>query len=305
MSKGVSPCAQDTESHSGSAAGFLPSRWPEWVEEKRTDDALSASAYEAAGPACRAAIKTATALFMHHEAPTREIIHEERCDRMSGFSSFRTVFPAPWAIVAFPPGYCAAARLLGALMPAITCAVPLIAAVCVGGEPTPQLLATLDLAGVNDIFSLSAAELSALIEETQPGPGRLVLLHTGELDTLRIQARSLHVPVFEERRPPVVTIPRPEIFDLDVLRFAQGRLPVERAMDSPSPASPDVLYASREAVRSHCLAAVHGKFSLGMAPLALAPGCEGFWLHRGLEPNFFLAHRVGFTLEDADTGGLF
>jgi len=127
--------------------------WPAWIERKRIDDALTAEAYEKAGPTCRAAIKTATAMFMRYDAPAREVVHEERTDPSSGFWRSRTVFPAPWAVVAFTPEYTAAARLLGAVMPAIITGVPLIAAVCVGGIPSEPLLTALDLAGIEDIFS--------------------------------------------------------------------------------------------------------------------------------------------------------
>ena len=175
--------------------------WPAWIERKRIDDALSAEAYEKAGPTCRAAIKTATAMFMRYDAPAREVVHEERSDPSSGFWRSRTVFPAPWAVVAFTPDYTAAARLLGAVMPAIITGVPLIAAVCVGGIPSEPLLTALDLAGIEDIFSLSDVELSALLEETQPGPGRLVLLHTGRLDTLRLPARNGALPQLPSRVP--------------------------------------------------------------------------------------------------------
>ena len=268
--------------------------WPDWIEARRVDDTLRAAAYENVGPACRAAIKTATALYLRYDEPIREILHESRCDAVSGFWRTRTIFPAPWAVIAFPPGYTAAARLLGALMPAIVAGVPLIAAVCVDGTPAESLLATLELAGVEDVLTLSTAEICALLEETQPGPGRLVLLHKGELDALERQARVLHIPVFAERTPPSITITRPDLFDLDVLRFAQGAIPVNLALESPAPEAPDVLYASSEAVRSHCMADAAAPFSLGMAPLALAPGCEGFWLHHRLGRTFFLSHRVGF-----------
>ena len=75
---------------------------------------------------------------------------------------------------------------------------------------------------------------------------------------------------------------------------------MQTALESPAPDVPDVLYSSPESVKSHCLAGARAQFSLGMAPLALAPGCEAFWLHHGLGRSFFLSHRVGFGLrEDA------
>ncbi|MDO5537604.1 MAG: hypothetical protein Q4F72_08760 [Desulfovibrionaceae bacterium] len=277
--------------------------WPDWVVDRRVPDEVCARAYENAGHLCRAAVKTAMAMYFRYDEPMREVLHESRGDPMSGFWRSRTVFPAPWAVIAVTPRYTASARLLAALMPAIMCGVPQIACVCVDGSPSEQTLVTCELAGIGSVLTLSLAELCALLEETQPGPGRLVLLHEGDLDLVRTQARSLHVPCYEERRPPVLTIPRPEIFDLDVLRFAQGEQPVSRALHSPAPQAPDVLYASAEAVRNHCLASTHAPFSLGMAPLALAPGCEGFWLHHGLGRSFFLAHRVGFGLDRAICAG--
>lgn len=279
------------------AGRLAQAEWPEWIGPHLVPDEAFAAAYEVAGPECRAAIKTAMGMYFRYDEPRREILHENRSDPLSGFWRSRTVFPAPWAVFAVTPAYASSARLLAALMPAILCGVPQIACVCVDGEPSGPVLATCELAGVNTMLTLSLAELCALLEETQPGPGRLVLLHDGNLDLVRTQARTLHVPCFEERRAPVLTIPRPELFNLDVLRFAQGRQPVDRALHSPAPAAPDVLYGSAEAVRSHCLASSHALFSLGMAPLALAPGCEGFWLHHGLGRSFFLAHRVGFGLD--------
>ena len=271
--------------------------WPSWAEGRRVDDTVCARAYESAKPGARAAIKTAMAMYFCYDEPAREVVHESREDDLSGFWRSRTVFPAPWAVLAVTPDYRAAARLLAAVMPAVISGVKKIACVCVDGVPSNECLVTLELAGVADIFSLSAAELSALLEETQPGPGRLVLLHKGELDIIQHQARTLHIPCFEERSAPVLTIPRPELFDLDVLRFAQGEGCVTRALHSPAPQAPDVFYASEEAVKTHCLARQHSRFSLGMAPLALAPGCEGFWLHHGLGRSFFLAHRVGFGMK--------
>ena len=272
--------------------------WPAWLEGRRIEDGLCADAYEAAGPGARAAVKTAIAMFLKYSGSSAEVVHEERTDRLAGFWRSRTVFPAPWALVAFTPNYAAAARMLGAVMPAVCAGVSLIGCACIGGAPAGPVLAALELAGIEDIFTLTEAEASALLEETQPGPGRLVLLHSGRLDTLRQQAGALHVPVFEERRPPSITITRPELFDLEVLRFAQGRQPVQTALESPAPDVPDVLYSSPESVKSHCLAGARAQFSLGMAPLALAPGCEAFWLHHGLGRSFFLTHRVGFGLRE-------
>ena len=279
-----------------STENLARTEWPAWTKDHLVSEDRMGEAYEALDPAARAAVKTAMAMYFRYDEPAREILHEQRNDPLSGFWRTRTVFCAPWAVIAVTPAYTASARLLAALMPAILCGVPQTACVCVDGEPSDPVLATCELAGIDTVLKLSLAELCALLEETQPGPGRLVLLHEGELDMVRRQARGLGVPCFEERRSPVLTILRPELFNLDVLRFAQGEKAVFRALNSPDAATPDVLYASDEAVRNHTLTSAASLFSLSQAQLALAPGCEGFWLHHGLGRSFFLTHRAGFGM---------
>ena len=46
-------------------------RWPEWAEEARLDDELTAKAYEATPPSCRAALKTGLALAHMHFGQVR------------------------------------------------------------------------------------------------------------------------------------------------------------------------------------------------------------------------------------------
>ncbi|MDR2573019.1 MAG: hypothetical protein LBC94_01515 [Desulfovibrio sp.] len=267
-------------------------RWPDWAEKYRLDDALSEQAYEATPPRCRTALKSALALaFMHFgQSPGRT--RESRADAHLGYWRQTTAFPAPWALVAFTPHYTAAARLAAACVPAHLAGVPLLGAVCVGGHPSPQALVTLDLSGVENIFTLlDAAALCALLEESQPGPGRLALLHEGELDSARHAARALGVPCFEERRSPALVLPEPAAFDLEVLSFAQGKA-LEQALEPAHPVTPTALYLASEAARGHCR---HHRCGPHHADsLALSPGCECFWLHAGLTPDFFRVSRLAF-----------
>ncbi|MBS6829852.1 MAG: hypothetical protein KH208_08290 [Desulfovibrio sp.] len=248
-------------------------RWPEWAEEARLDDELTAKAYEATPPSCRAALKTGLALAHMHFGQSLGCLREERRDGHLGFWRHRASFPAPWAVLAFTPEYAAAARLTAACVPALLANVPLVGAVCVGGMPHGAALVSLELSGVEDIFRLDDAGLCALLEESQPGPGRLVLLHKGELDSVAHTARVLGLPCYEERRAPALILPEPEAFDLDILCLHKDLLP--------------------EAARGHCRAHRHGPFRY-TGSLALSPGCEGFWLHEGLTPDFFTVSRQAF-----------
>ncbi|WP_165175587.1 hypothetical protein [Desulfovibrio sp. ZJ369] len=267
--------------------------WPDWAEDARLDDDLAAQAYEATPPACRAALKSGLALAHMHFGQSPGSLRQERRDNHLGFWRHTAVFPAPWAVIAFTPAYAAAARLAAACVPALLAGVPLVAAVCVGGCPSREALVSLELTGVEDIFTLEAAALRALLEEeSQHGPGRLVLLHNGDLDDTSRLARTMGLPCYEERCPPTLLLPNPEAFDPDVLAFAQGEA-LQQAPQARHPARPAAWYCNEKAARAHCNDSPHDPFSFA-GPLALAPGCEGFWLHDGLTPDFFTVTRLAF-----------
>ncbi|MDR2850655.1 MAG: hypothetical protein LBV65_01230 [Desulfovibrio sp.] len=266
--------------------------WPRWTDTARLDDSLSAQAFEATPPACKAAIKTGLALAHMYFGQPAGHSHTERSSAHRGFWQHTDSFPAPWAVVAFTPDYTAAARLAAACAPALLAGVPRICAVCVGGAPSNAALVCLDLSGVEDIFLLDMPKLSALLEECQPSPGRLVLLHNGELDNA--PARVLGIPCYEERWQPPLALPDPEAFDLQTLAFAHGRA-LENALEPvcQSSVAPAALYLKANAAQKHCRTQRPGQF-YSMAPLTLAPGCEGFWLHNGLTPDFFRVERLAF-----------
>lgn len=268
--------------------------WPQWAEAARLDDALAAAAYEATPAHLRAAVKTGLALaHMHFGESTTSQRNEVRNAHL-GFWRRSIAHPAPWAVVAFTPAYAAAARLAAACMPALLGGVPLLGAVCVGGTPSSNALVTLELAGVEDIFVMDSAGLCTLLEETQPGPGRLVLLHRGELDAVTGAARALELPCYEERRSPVLCLPKPDAFDLEALAFAQAEA-LEAALDAPLHLTPDATYLAPVAALGHCRERRTGPFPHNSAP-AITPGCEGFWLHPGLTPDFFRVQRQAFGL---------
>ena len=184
-------------------------------------------------------------------------------------------------------------------MPAQLAGVPLVGAVCVTDAPEqcaphPAALVSLELSGVEDVFALDQAGICRLLEECQPGPGRLVLLHHGELDAVARAAAALGLPCWQERRDPLLGLPQPDAFDLELLAFAQGSA-LEAALEPVDRRPPDALYLSPGAARSHWRERRGGPFPCSGAP-ALTPGCEGFWLHPGLDPDFFRVRRQAFGL---------
>ncbi len=296
-SHGSVPDARWPDGHQGP-------QWPQWAEDARLDDSLAANAYEATPPAYRAAIKTGLALAHMHFGSSTGHGRETRDDERLGFWREHEHHAAAWTVIAFPPSYAAAARLAAACMPPILADVPLVGAVCVGGTPHPSALVSLELSGVENIFVLDAPGLHALLEQCGPGPGRLLLLHAGELTQTAGFARTLGLPCWQEDQPPTLLLPptdaaemsdtgaEVQAFDVKALAFAQaGAHFVQNAAHS----KPDAQYVFyRPARHASCC---HKKSTQTGAPLlALTPGCEGFWLHPGLNPNFFRVHSLAFGL---------
>ena len=298
--------------------------WPQWVEEARLNDGLAAQAYEDTPAQWRAAIKTGLALAHMHFGSDPGRMWDMRSDGHLGFWRRCESHAAPWAIVAFTPAYAAAARLAAACIPAILAGVPLIGAVCVGGQPHRSALVSLELSGVEDIFVLDSPGLHRLLEESRPGPGRLVLLHAGELAPTVELARSMGLPCWQESHSPKLALVEAHTpvngqnladgdgrIDLEALYFAQAEaldtaasITGHMSTGGPNGAStplardlppPDALYlASGDRDQADI---PHGKvFSASGPGLTLTPGCEGFWLHPGLTPDFFRAHCLTFGM---------
>lgn len=292
------PCdgVEENEAESREAAP----QWPAQLEGFRVPDDVCAAAYEASLPQCRAAIKTGLALGMAHyeqERPSGGHCRRERRDARLGYWQSSGRHPAPWAILAFSPSYAAAARLAAVALCAQLAEIPLLGAVCVGGIPSGPVLTALELCGVEDIFCMDPADLCALLEEL-PAPGRLALLHAGELDGIAAAARVLALRTFEERGAPTLAVQRPELFDEAVLRFCHGDAAVERAL-LPGAGRPEAIFTADASARVHSKVRDGGPFRSGAVPLgrlSLSPGCEGLWLHADLSPDFFSVFRHGFGL---------
>lgn len=187
--------------------------WPQWLEAFRVPDEPRAAAYEGTPAHLRAAIKTALALHQVHagEMDSRTC-RDERFPRR-GFRRTATDGPAPFAMVAFPASLRSPARLAAALMPAILAGVPLTGAFCLGGEPTPEVLVTLELAGVEDAFALPAADFTRLTRELPQC--RVVLLHGLDGDALPGR-------IWREDALPLFLLPQDTAVDAELLAFAHG-----------------------------------------------------------------------------------
>lgn len=273
------------EAATGAAAEPVP--WPDWLEAARVADSLGAAAYEATPPRFRAALKTGLALAHFHFGESASHREERVFNGRLGFGRAAMQWPAPWALIVFSPAYAAAARLTAACAPCLLAGVPQVAALCLGGVLREAALVSLELSGVEDIFQPDAAHFGALLDElaARPGPrGRVVVLHGGELDAAAQACRERGVPAWEEGHPPRLAIEPGASPDLEILAFAHGgRRPLDAALSASGPV--DALFRAASAP----LTPAPG------ARLSLWPGCEGFWLHPGLGPEFFTISRQAFA----------
>ena len=260
--------------------------WPHWLGATRIDDASLGAAYEATPAAQRAALKTGLALGHMHFGQSLGTVFTRRSDRHLGFWRQEQRMPAHWALVCISPSYSAAARLAAACLPALLADVPLLGVACVGGKPQPSALVCLELCGVEDIFALEIDAGIKLLQSLPGNRGRLVLLHSGELTQLAHLARDLRIPCFEEAAPPRLLLKDPAAFDAALLDFAHGSpvpaAPSEGAADETTMA--DAMYMVKPSLATP---ADGPSTAATLPPLVLTPGCEGFWLHQGLTPDFF------------------
>lgn len=261
--------------------------WPDWLEACRVEDSVAATAYEATPPRCRAALKTGLALAHFHFGESADSRYDAVRNGRLGFLRARRREPAPWALVILSPAYAAAARVTAACAAALLAGVPHVGAICPGATPRPAALVSLELSGVEDIFQPDMTAMAALFEELAalPGPrGRVVLLHAGECADLARLVRRRGIPCHEEARPPRLRVEPDAGIDRDLLAFAHGGPDaLEAALRSGAPV--DVVYRRP----------VAGDAPAPEARLTLAAGCEGFWLHPGLGPEFFTISRQAFA----------
>lgn len=261
--------------------------WPAWLEASRVDDSATAAAYEATPPRCRAALKAALAVAHFHFGESASFREDTLRNERVGFFRGRCRYPAPWVLLVFPPDYAAAARLTAACAAALLAGVARVGAVCPGGTPRDQALVSLELSGVEDIFQSDRAALGVLLDElaAMPGPrGRVVLLHAGELAEIAQRARDRNIPCYEEGRPPHLRVEQGAGIDRDLLAFAHG-----------GTAALDAALAQAGPVDAVYRAVTEPPSPAADARLTLGAGCEGFWLHPGLDPGFFTVSRQAFA----------
>ncbi len=247
---------------------------PQWLESLRLADYILAEGYENTPAEFRAALKTGLAFSHAFYGEWADFTKKTMAASAGGFCLDESSVPASFAVAAFPCEYAAAPRLAAALMAARLAGTRHILAFSLGGVPTSQACAALELAGVEDIFTSNAQEALKAVTEMAAhcAWGRLAVLgaYGGEAEILWKSVLGTGLPIFAEQMPPIIEIQNNSGHNRQIIAWGH---PDAREKDG---LPPDVFY---------CAADSHHKG--GAAPLTLGPGLEACWIHPGLDPGFF------------------
>ena len=283
---------------------------PPWLETFRVAEQTLATAYEATRPEHRAWIKTTLALvrarYPHVPGQMRQVWSQHDL----GFRHHVQVAPAPWVVCVLASGFASAVRLAAALMVARLAGVPEIIVVRTAVEAdvpfAPALLTAMELAGIEQVFSIPPECTVALLAEWSQhhGQGRVLVHHTHAdaaetaFFTGLAQCASEHrLPVWHDQ-PPTLGVSVPDA-DMALLSWAHPDARIVQVTSDASPGSLLRLDAIYEAgPDDNATADVTPLRLCGHGPDALT----GAWLHTDLEPTFFQTRVYGarFALPNAN-----
>ncbi len=264
--------------------------WLAQLEPHRIEDALRGNAYEEATAKQRQCLKTAIA----YHALQGEGAQEQRC-----FSNFAArgfwqevhTKPADFALVLCAENFCAPARMIAAIMPALLNHVPVYFISI--GQPHASLLLTLELLGLEEAFAVPTKAADSIFEslfqslfevgETQ-NP-RLILLENSPDDTLKlvfVQAKALGWPTFEDAQKYQLSLdPSLDQEARESITFAHG------------PAR----YVDQYTHEAHAFFIKNSQGSTQNCPQIWGQGLEGCWQYPNHGKDFFLQKTltVGFS----------
>lgn len=286
--------------------------FPEWVNSQVPDDTLFAQAYQGVADAERALLKTSIARLYDWYSPRKDVYGEEMRRWSGGFDSHLLTEPVDFVLILFDDSLLSPARLLAALVPALTSGVGHILAVRVGkGSPWRKAVLTgLELAGQELVIDVDESQARRLLNDLREsdrsgavavlGP-KAAVLWSGE------QHSASRMAFWRPRFSRMATIwmETSDTFDLPALAFthpdilfsvygAEAELPsgnftyVKGGFKDFIDATSDVTYLPSERISE----------VLGRAKLALGPGQEGCWIWPDLHPRFFQFQSTAWTLGD-------
>ena len=277
---------------------FPPGQWPTAMEQGRVADAAFAAAYARSTDLERAWLKTGlAAVFAALGGPLPASRHRRE---VLGHDLDLTTADAPLDFVVILCGreFLSPARLVAAVVPALCARARDVAAVRVGGTWPRPLLTALELCGVETACRVTSRDLTGLLAELPAkGTGAVVVLGDVPLPAKLPAALAVHTARIAGRAG--VFYQDGAGFDADALTFAHPdmaffvhsgscpELPSFAAgqgdLAQAGACGYDVVYATPQQL----------PLALTVAPLALGPGWETFWLWSHLPPQVLRVRRLG------------
>ncbi len=280
----------------------MSSPWTTLLAPYTIEDTIRAQAYEHAGNQERQMLKTAIAYHaLDGESPSVQSSVLEYKNK--GFWQRKHSAPAPTLFILCGAEYSSPARLIAATMPALLAGVSRTVFIQIG-TPCPALLLALELLGIEEAYALPdlifALEFLRQLDKSElPCHNqRLLLLHPAQsLLSLRPMLEDLHMPFYEEARPP---------------RIFMAPTVGESMAQNIGYAQPDAVQTANPFDFAHAYYGVDRPSQNVLAQAVcqgtarydqhLTQGMEACWHMWGLSKDFFLNHCImaGTTFENED-----
>lgn len=267
--------------------------FPGMVENRLVADGAFAEAYDAVTPEERAVVKTAIARMAAACGPAEAMETHSVTAAREGFRLHAHSRPAPWAVILWDGAYAGPTRVLAALVPAMLAGVPDILACRVGngGEFPKPLLAAMELAGqelVADCSPEEAADIAAHCGAADSN-GRLVLLgRNAAFDRIAAAALERGTEVRRYAAPVRIGVAASSFTTPtldDFLRFVHPDAALVPFEGNAAQGNFSAVYCAEDTVTEY----------LGLSPLVLCPGNEGFWRWPGVNRDFYRADSLGIS----------
>ena len=279
-------------------ASLSPGQWPMAMEQGRVADAAFAAAYARSTDLQRAWTKTGLAAVFAALGGPMPASRQRR--EVLGHDLDLTAADAPldYVIVLCGRDFLSPARLVAAVVPALCARARDVAAVRVGGAWPKPLLTALELCGVETACRVTSRDLTELLAELPAkGRGAVVVLGDVPLPAKLPAALAVHTARIAGRAG--VFDQDGTGFDADALTFAHPDMAFF-AHSGPCPELPSFAAGQGELAQAAACGydAVYTTSerlpqALAVAPLALGPGRETFWLWPQLPPQVLRVRRLG------------
>ncbi len=278
--------------------------FPAWTESRLVPDEVFAAAYAALPGARRAWLKKTIAQVHTLAGPMRDPRETGLTEHRQGFVSRRESLPLADAVLFLDETCTSAAMAVAAAVPMLLSGVARPCAVRLGqGEPVAdEVLAGLELAGLETVFHLDEAAARKFMEHFTSGPGAAALFQgQGPALTQLRTAAGYAAPPLRIWKP--FTVDSVGVFagagtdwDFELLAWVHPCARIEvHGLRTAVPGLPPQCARARGGFEA-MLGAGHAALyvpaarldeAAGAARLVLGPGQEGCWAWPGLATDFF------------------